>query len=380
LSPEEYAALKADIAERGVQIPIEVDADSGEVLDGFHRLRACQELGLEAPVATRHFTTDEQRTEHAIKLNMLRRQLGPVAWAEAFGRLRKARGVQDGPGRPLDSYNSATVAELAAELGVPERTARRRMKLAADLADHPDLAARVDAGELAASRARELARKQEQQEDNVQPGVPLPTNVKLIHGTFQEAGAEIASESVQWVITDPPYGQDALELYGELGALSTRVLVPGGSLLVMVGQSYLPEVLAALAQHLRYHWTIAYLTPGGQAVQVWHRKVNAFWKPVLWFVKGEYAGDWVGDVARSAPNDNDKQHHRWGQSESGMLSLMDKYLKPGDVVLDPMMGAGTTGLAALVLGCSFVGIDSDAESVSEARQRIAGAMQDVRSS
>ncbi len=29
---------------------------------------------------------------------------------------------------------------------------------------------------------------------------------------------------------------------------------------------------------MTYHWTVAYLTPGGQAVQLWDRKVNAFWK------------------------------------------------------------------------------------------------------
>ena len=76
--------------------------------------------------------------------------------------------------------------------------------------------------------------------------------------------------------------------------------------------------LAALLPHLRYHWLLAYLTPGGQAVQVFQRKVNTFFKPILMFTKGEFAGEWFGDVCRSAPNDNDKDHHRWGQSVSGM--------------------------------------------------------------
>jgi ParB-like chromosome segregation protein Spo0J len=43
LSGGEYADLKADIAARGVLVPVEVD-ERGAVLDGHHRLRAWHEL------------------------------------------------------------------------------------------------------------------------------------------------------------------------------------------------------------------------------------------------------------------------------------------------------------------------------------------------
>ena len=44
---------------------------------------------------------------------------------------------------------------------------------------------------------------------------------------------------------------------------------------------------------------------------------------------------------------------------------------PGDVVLDPMMGSGTTGKMAVLTGRQFVGIDTSVEYVELARQRIA---------
>jgi len=44
---------------------------------------------------------------------------------------------------------------------------------------------------------------------------------------------------------------------------------------------------------------------------------------------------------------------------------------PGDVVLDPMMGSGTTGKMARLTGRQFIGIDISAEYVELARQRIA---------
>jgi len=36
MTPAEFEALKADIAERGVVVPIDIDED-GEILDGHHR-------------------------------------------------------------------------------------------------------------------------------------------------------------------------------------------------------------------------------------------------------------------------------------------------------------------------------------------------------
>jgi site-specific DNA-methyltransferase (adenine-specific) len=53
--------------------------------------------------------------------------------------------------------------------------------------------------------------------------------------------------------------------------------------------------------------------------------------------------------------------------------------KPGDVVLDPFMGSGTTGLAAVKNGCSFVGMEQSEEyaTIAEARIRHHGGTPEV---
>jgi tRNA/tmRNA/rRNA uracil-C5-methylase (TrmA/RlmC/RlmD family) len=43
------------------------------------------------------------------------------------------------------------------------------------------------------------------------------------------------------------------------------------------------------------------------------------------------------------------------------------------VVLDPFSGSGTTGLAALSLGCSYVGFEIDPEQVVASNARLAAA-------
>ena len=56
--------------------------------------------------------------------------LGRWAGVDMFARYAEARGVEVGKRGPKPDGVSATVAELAAELGVPERTAQRRVEAA----------------------------------------------------------------------------------------------------------------------------------------------------------------------------------------------------------------------------------------------------------
>jgi len=165
------------------------------------------------------------------------------------------------------------------------------------------------------------------------------------------------------VITDPPYPEKFLPVFSELAEACKDVPLVA----VMVGQSYLPEVLRRLCEHLKYRWTLAYLTPGGQAVQQFPAKVNTFWKPVLLFGK---AAEWIGDVTRSDVNDNDKDHHHWGQSESGMADLVQRLTKPGQLVCDPFCGGGSTAVVALGLNRRFVGSDVDKKAVAETLLRV----------
>lgn len=109
LTDEEFAALKADIAERGVLIPVEVD-ENGEVLDGAHRLRACEELGIDCERVVRPGLSHDEKRDHAIALNLARRHLTPEQRKPLVKRLR------------ADGWSTRRIAEAA---GVEEVTVRR---------------------------------------------------------------------------------------------------------------------------------------------------------------------------------------------------------------------------------------------------------------
>jgi len=52
---------------------------------------------------------------------------------------------------------------------------------------------------------------------------------------------------------------------------------------------------------------------------------------------------------------------------------------PGDVVLDPFLGSGTTGVVAAQCGRQFYGFDLSALYVEQSRQRVADALRRARS-
>jgi hypothetical protein len=76
IDAETFAALKADIAKRGVITPIDVD-ENGSILDGHNRYRAWQELGKNEapPTIIRAGLSEDEKFAFARKQNLLRRHL-----------------------------------------------------------------------------------------------------------------------------------------------------------------------------------------------------------------------------------------------------------------------------------------------------------------
>lgn len=56
-----------------------------------------------------------------------------------------------------------------------------------------------------------------------------------------------------------------------------------------------------------------------------------------------------------------------------MRHLVQLVCVPGGIVLDPFMGSGTTGIAAMGLGRSFIGIEKEPEFSELAEKRLNGS-------
>lgn len=397
LSAEEYAELKADIQLRGVMVPIEFD-EKGNVLDGHHRLQICGELGItDYPKVIRAGMTEQEKYTHARKLNMARRHL---TQEQKRGLIREQ----------LKETPEKSDRQIAKDLGVSNNTVslqRKTMEHSGELCEshtstgsdgktyprqverkpvsvfnptareersmkEPEVVERMaENGVSALTAAKQIQREHKAEKKAFSLEKKIPDGMcKLICADIKSGLNFIENGSVDYIITDPPYPQEYIPLYSDLSNVAARVLKPGGSLIIMVGQSYLPEVIQRLSEHMTYHWCMAYLTPGGQSPQLFHKRVNTFWKPVLWFKKGNYNGDYIGDVLKSPTNDNDKRFHEWGQSLGGMRDIIERFTNPNDLILDPFLGGGTTGVAAVTMGRRFIGADIDLQNVAKSDQRI----------
>ena len=158
IGDDEFAALKADIKEHGQKQPILTT--NGVVVDGRNRLRACTELGIE-PVFEEVKAADVFAL--VMSLNFHRRHLRPHEKGASLAAYMERVGAKKQQGKRTDKAKggtSATLAEVADKLGVPEATARFQLKAAEDYkAAAPEQRAKVDAGDLTPKQARAATEK-----------------------------------------------------------------------------------------------------------------------------------------------------------------------------------------------------------------------------
>jgi ParB family chromosome partitioning protein len=410
LNAEKVAELAESIAQVGLLQPIGVRPD-GTLVYGYHRLEACKQLGwTEIPAVV--VDGDDRHAELAeISENLVRNELTLLERAEHLARMRavyerlypNARGV----GRP--AKNSATVAAFsewaAAQAGLAQRTIRhyvhlaeslapevrdaiRRTPIANDGAELKSLASLEPSkqravAELIASRAvssvreatRELARREALHRESAGE---LPTGIAIRHGDFREVLGDLRGQ-VDAMITDPPYLSEYIPLYGELAKLAAELLRPHGVLVVMTPHLHLLEVGNRMTQHLRYRWICTYHM-GDTKANVSAAKIATSWKPLLVFTRydAENLRFVCSDYFSAAHNTADgvqKELHHWQQSLDGFIQIVERFTEPGELVVDPFLGSGTTAVACLRLGRQFVGCDTDAGAVAIARQRVQHAIE-----
>jgi site-specific DNA-methyltransferase (adenine-specific) len=182
---------------------------------------------------------------------------------------------------------------------------------------------------------------------------------------------KIQKESVDLIFTDPPYVKDQWEkAYTDLGRGAARILKPSGYLITYCGHYYLPGVLDTIRSFypLEYYWTVAQMNTGAKSL-MHHRNILAGWKPILIFQKKPInpTNKIFMDVIKGRMS---KDHHPWEQSIHEALHLISRFGAPGDLVVDPFLGSGTSLLAAKLLGMRLIGFEINEDTFRTAQERM----------
>lgn len=202
--------------------------------------------------------------------------------------------------------------------------------------------------------------------------------------------------SVDHVITDPPYSE---HVHGK----STRGGRGGAKRLDLGFEALQADVRAGCCQQfarLARRWVLVFSDV--ESAHLWRRDLEAagldFARTGLWVKIGptpQFTGDrpaagaeaitiahrrgkkrWNGGgksgiwSCPAAYRDGDPVVHTTQKPESLMESLIRDFTDPGDLILDPFAGSGTTGVAALRNGRRFLGFERDPKYHEIATKRL----------
>jgi site-specific DNA-methyltransferase (adenine-specific) len=207
-----------------------------------------------------------------------------------------------------------------------------------------------------------------------------PSRNAILHGDCIEVMRRMPSETVDFILTDPPYlvryrSRDGRKVANDDNARwlkpsfaeMYRLLKPGSFAMSfygwnkadlffeawksagfsVVGHVVFRKHYASSARFLQYRHESAYLLAKGD--------VTPPSKPMPDVLDWKYTGNRL---------------HPTQKPVECLAPIIAAFCKPGDLILDPFCGSGSTLVAARDAGCDFLGIELDAEHHRTASERL----------
>ena len=215
---------------------------------------------------------------------------------------------------------------------------------------------------------------------DVRPRAFTPPSDTILHGDCIHLMRRAPYRSVDFILTDPPYvthyrtrdgrtvaNDDNDDWLKPAFAQMHRLLKDGGFCVSFYGWSKADRFIAAWreagfrivghivfrktyassSRYLRYEHEQAYLLAKGSA--------EPPTAPIPDVIDFAYTGNGL---------------HPTQKPVSALIPLIQAFSKPGDLVLDPFCGSGSTLIAANSLGRRFVGMELDSSQCETARNRL----------
>lgn len=224
--------------------------------------------------------------------------------------------------------------------------------------------------------------------------------INLIHGDCLVAMKDIPDASIDVVCTDPPYKLTSRGGSGTMGGYWTneqtrkgkifenndieiedyihelyRVLKDKTHCYIMCNQVNLPHFLQVISESQFKYIKCLIWDKGNKICGRFY--MNCFEYIIMLRKGGERPINDCGtpDIL-SIPNKktkgvDGKNIHNSEKPVALMQTLIQNSSNEGDIVLDPFMGSGTTGLAAIKCNRNFIGIELDEKYYQTSQQRIA---------
>jgi len=379
LSPKKYQDLKENIKQNGQLDTIKVNKE-WEILDGHHRDKILLELGREPKTETLEFPNKYLEKLFVININRDRRQLNEFSDIELalqakpiYEQMVKENMSLGGKGvriqTPLgridqriadDAHSSkykVGAVEFLLKYAKPEDIKRFRQ------------GAKYSKAYNSIIWQQSYEARLKQALNDVQ-NLPLQNEMYELHqGDMTEKGDLIPDNSVQAIITDPPYDLPSLPIYGHLAKLAERKLKVGGCLAALTGGYAFSRITRLIEDNssLTWQWDIVLKHNGPSEIisgmQVKHKTWVLFYKGDKPTIHGPMPTLFESEKP-------DKGMDDWAQSPEDARPLIRYLTVPGEIVLDPLTGTGTFGVPALEEGRRFIGIEKNKDRFALAKYKL----------
>ncbi len=228
---------------------------------------------------------------------------------------------------------------------------------------------------------------------------PVPRGASPGFGLFQGDAVEwlgtLGDGSVDLIVTDPPY--ESLEKHRAIGT-TTRLKhskASSNDWFRIFPNARFPELFAELYRVLRenrHFYLFCDQETMFVAKPIAEQAGFRFWKPIIWdkrkigmgyhyrsryelilfFEKGKRK---LNDLSVPDIIEHPRIHRGYPTEKPVAVNevLVRQSSQPGELVIDPFMGSGSAGVAAVGLGRSFLGNDLCSEALDISRRRLSAA-------
>jgi len=233
----------------------------------------------------------------------------------------------------------------------------------------PEFADQIRQGNFTITQGKIKLKRQQRVNAIKKAGKQFKSNhhIKIVHADFFKwCNDNLDDNSIDLILTDPPYGKEYLDVYCQLGEVAQRVLKPSKWLITYCNNKFIPEVTKALSEHLIYWWMLCIQFKGQTRLKFC--TINS-WKPALVYHKHPHRlpkllNDHISVGSR------EKDLHDWQQPEKPFKYIIERFSNVGDLVLDPLAGAGTVLKVSKDLKRKCIAIDKNKECIEIMRGRL----------
>lgn len=229
--------------------------------------------------------------------------------------------------------------------------------------------------------------------------------IKLLFGDCLAGMAMLEPESVDLVLTDPPYGTtgckwDSVIPFDAMWAELNRVVKPGGAIVLFGSEPFSSNLRMSNIKNYKYDWVWEKSRFANQMmakyqplkihenIMVFNSKVynpqglirvNKVTKQGKKITDNNGGGERKTEYVQEFTNyprsilqfkSVGKTVHSTQKPVDLLEYLIETYSSPGEAVLDFTMGSGSTGVACVKTGRSFIGIENDEKYYQIAKERI----------